>query len=308
MKYLVLGGGGFIGSSISDRLLATGCKVRIFERVGVEKYRKFEETENVEWFFGDFQNPDDLSKALDGVSTVIHLISTTVPKTSFEDPIADLQTNVVATLNLLRLMVEKNVKNIIFLSSGGTVYGLPKYLPIDEFHSTDPIVPYGISKLAIEKYLLLYNKVHDINSIIFRVTNPYGLRQNSSKSQGAIGVFLNHALNNTPITIWGDGEIVRDYLHVSDVTEAVISATKYDGKKNIFNISSGVGVSLNEIIRMIENSLKRKVNVAYETGRSFDIPSNVLKNDLAIKELGWSIGTSLQDGIQETIDWKKNSF
>src|SRR5512139_4118297 len=151
MKCIVFGGGGFIGSAIVDRLLRDGHAIRIFERPRVEPYRKFEAHEQVEWMTGDLLSTHDVMDAVDGADVVFHLVSTTLPKSSNDDPIYDVQSNLVATLQMLNAMVAHKVPRMVFISSGGTVYGPPTYLPIDERHPTEPRVSYGITKLAIEK-------------------------------------------------------------------------------------------------------------------------------------------------------------
>ncbi len=176
MKLTVFGGGGFIGSAISDRLLEDGHALRIVERPRVAPYRNFKAGEVVEWVTGDFSSTYDVANAIEGVDGVFHLISTTLPKNSNDDPIYDVQSNLVATLQLLNAMVAGNVRRIVFISSGGTVYGAPKYLPVDENHPTEPQVSYGITKLAIEKYLLMYGRLYGIRPTILRVANPLGVK------------------------------------------------------------------------------------------------------------------------------------
>ena len=260
MKCVIFGGGGFIGSTIADRLLKDGHELRIFERPRVVPYREFESSEKVEWMTGDFSSTHDVSDAVDGADVVLHLVSTTLPKGSNDDPIYDVQTNVVASLQMLNAMVARKVGRIVFISSGGTVYGNPVYLPIDEKHPTDPLVSYGITKLAIEKYLHLFEHLHGIKAISLRVANPYGERQRIETAQGAVGVFLHRAISGIPLDIWGDGTVTRDYIHVSDVAEAFVQAIDYRGAKRTFNISSGVGVSLNELIGMMEVVLGRPMS------------------------------------------------
>ena len=303
MKITVFGGGGFIGSAIVDRLLKDNHELRIFERQRVEPYRQFLDNERVEWLTGDLMSMHDVSSAIDGVDVVLHLVSTTLPKSSNDDPIYDVQSNLVATLQLLNAMVAKHVRKIVFISSGGTVYGNPLYVPIDESHPTEPRLSYGITKLAIEKYLLMYQHLHGIKANILRVANPYGERQRVETAQGAIGVFLSKAIQNQSLEIWGDGSVTRDYLYVSDVAEAFALAVKYAGEKSIFNISSGIGTSLNELVGIIERTLGRKVVCNYQPGRSLDVPISVLDNSLARQELGWGPQVLLEEGIVMTTDW-----
>jgi UDP-glucose 4-epimerase len=308
MKITIFGGGGFIGSAIADRLLKDGHALRIFERPRVAPYRQFLSTESVEWITGDFSSVHDVSTAIDGVDTVLHLISTTLPKNSNDDPVYDVQSNLVATLQLLDAMVKKHVGKIVFISSGGTVYGNPVYVPVDENHPTEPRVSYGITKLAVEKYLLMYQDLHGIKANILRVANPYGERQRIETAQGAVGVFLSKAMRQEPIDIWGDGSVTRDYLHVSDVAEAFACAVAYSGKKSVFNISSGVGTSLNEMIAMLETHLGVAVSRYYLPGRSFDVPVNVLDNTLARIELGWVPQVGMLDGIVRTANWMRGQL
>lgn len=303
MKIVIFGGGGFIGAAISDRLLKDGHHLRIFERPRVPPYREFSADESVEWITGDLMSIHEVTEALDGVDVVLHLVSTTLPKTSNDDPIYDVQTNLVATLQMLNAMVTKKVGKVVFISSGGTVYGSPKYLPIDESHPTEPQVSYGVTKLAIEKYLLLYQHLHGIKANILRVTNPYGERQRIETAQGAVGVFLSRALQDKPLDIWGDGSVTRDYIYVADVAEAFAKAVMYDGQKSVFNISSGVGTSLNELIAVLERVTGKPIPRNYSPGRPFDVLTSVLDNTLAKQELGWQPRTSLEDGIAKTSAW-----
>ncbi|MEQ1583419.1 MAG: NAD-dependent epimerase/dehydratase family protein, partial [Candidatus Nitrotoga sp.] len=301
-------GGGFIGSAIADRLLLDGHELRIFERPRVTPYRKFAESERVEWIAGDLSSTHDVSDAIRGVDVVLHLVSTTLPKNSNDDPIYDVQSNLVATLQMLNAMVAHNVRKIVFISSGGTVYGNPMYLPVDEKHPTDPLVSYGITKLAIEKYLQMYSHLYGIRAITLRVANPYGERQRIETAQGAVGVFLHHALKGLPIEIWGDGSVTRDYIHVSDVAEAFVRAVGYSGAKSCFNISSGAGTSLNELVDMLEDVLGKPVERHYLPGRPFDVPVSVLSNDLARDELKWAPSISMRDGIARAVEWMKREL
>ena len=308
MKIVIFGGGGFIGSTIADRLLQDGHQLRIFERPRVPPYRQFRSSESVEWITGDLMSSADIGDAINGVDIVLHLVSTTLPKSSNEDPIFDIQSNLIASLQLLAAMVKNKVPKIIFISSGGTVYGDPVYTPIDENHPTNPTVSYGIVKLAIEKYLLLYKNLYGISATILRVSNPFGERQRIETAQGAVGVFISRALKNQPIDIWGDGEVVRDYVYVSDVAEAFAKALAYTGTQSIFNISSGCGTSLNQLINKIEQVIGHKVVKNYLPFRPFDAPISVLDNSLAQKELAWSPTISIDVGIVKTINWMKKNL
>jgi UDP-glucose 4-epimerase len=305
MKITVLGGGGFIGSTIVDRLLRDGHQIRVFERPRIDSYRTFTPDEQVEWINGDLMSLHDIREAVSGVDAVLHLVSTTLPKSSNDDPVYDVQSNLVASIQLLQIMVQEKVGKIVFISSGGTVYGTPQYLPMDERHPTEPRVSYGITKLAIEKYLGMFQYLHRVKTVTLRVANPYGERQRVETAQGAIAVFLDRTLRGQAIEIWGDGSAERDYIHVSDVAEAFARALVYEGSEQVFNVATGQGTSLNELLRIIESVTGLPGKVSFKPGRPFDVPVSVLDNRRAQQELGWSPVIDLHEGIRRTAHWMR---
>jgi UDP-glucose 4-epimerase len=303
MKCLVLGGGGFIGSHIVEELHAAGHDIRILERPRVPRFREF--ASRVEWVEGDFQSASVVHDAVDGIDAVFHLVSTTLPKSSNDDPIFDLESNVVATLRMLEFARDARVRKIIFISSGGTVYGTPASLPIPETHPTEPRVAYGIAKLAIEKYLALFQRLHGMDYTVLRVANPYGKRQRVETAQGAVAAFIDRVLRDQSIEIWGDGTITRDYVHVADVARAFLHALDYDGDVHIFNVASGRGRTLNELVALLEDVMGRRIAVRYMPGRPFDVPSNVLAIDRARDVLGWMPQVDFEAGLRETFAWAR---
>lgn len=300
MNTLILGGNGFIGSNLVDRLLSEGHKVRVFDKYE-EHYRK--PLASVEYCFGDFGNRGAIAEALSDIDVVYHLITTTVPKTSNDDPAFDVQSNVVDTISLLDQCVAKKVKKVVFVSSGGTVYGNPSTLPICEESATDPECSYGIAKLAIEKYLALYHLLHGLDYTIVRPSNPYGERQNPNGIQGAVTVFLGKVAKGETIEIWGDGEIVRDYIYIGDLIDGIYKAATIASSCRIFNLGSGTGHSLNEIVAAIKSVTGRTVQVEYKAKRKFDIPRVYLDIQKAKNELGWYPKTSLENGIKQTWEF-----
>ncbi len=205
-----------MGSHLCDALLAEGHSVRIFDRPNLKRFREFSADEQVEWVEGDFANQEDIARAVPDCDVIYHLVSTTLPKSSNDNPVYDVETNIVGTLHLLEVARKSTVRKVIFISSGGTVYGVPNSTPINEEHPTNPICSYGISKLTIEKYLNLYYTLYGLDYCVLRLANPYGERQRTTVAQGAVAVFLHRALRNETIEIWGDGSVVRDYIYVSD--------------------------------------------------------------------------------------------
>lgn len=307
MKCLILGGAGFIGSHLAQGLLAAGHQVRIFDRPNLVLPPELLADKRIEWLEGDFLNEDDLASVVPGSDVVFHLVSATLPKSSNDNPVYDVESNVMGTLRLLDIARSNGVARVIFTSSGGTVYGLPHTLPISESHSTEPLVSYGITKLAIEKYLHMYQALYGIDYCVLRIANPFGERQRVSVAQGAVGVFLNRALHNETIHIWGDGSVTRDYIYVKDVTAALVKTLSYQGQQRIFNIGSGHGLSLNEILAAIEKLLGRPVPRSYESGRKFDVPVNVLDISRAREHLGWQPAVSFHDGLVNTLAWMRQN-
>lgn len=305
MKCLVLGGGGFIGSHLCERLLEEGYSVRVFDKEGTAKENLESFIEDIELFEGNYLCDNDLERALKGADVIFHAISTTVPKLSNENPIGDISSNVLPTLTLLEKARTENIQKIIFFSSGGTVYGNPKLVPITEEHPTDPICSYGIHKLAIEKYLAMYHKLYGLDYAILRVSNPYGERQNPLGSQGVISVFAYKALRDQPIEIWGDGSVVRDYIYIKDVTEAAVRVLTCSGGEKLFNIGSGEGLSLNDVVAGIEHTLGRKIDVRYTENRAFDVPANILNINRAREYFGWTPETNFLTGLEKTVNFLK---
>jgi UDP-glucose 4-epimerase len=300
MKSLILGGNGFIGSHLVDKLLVEGHSVRVFDKYP-ERYRQ--PLQQVDYCFGDFGNRGLLAEALNGIDVVFHLVNTSLPKTSNDDPAYDVQSNVIETLFMLEKCVELGVKKVVFISSGGTVYGRPAQLPIAETGATDPECSYGITKLTIEKYLALYHHLHGLDYVVVRPSNPFGSRQNPQGIQGAIPVFLGKVAKGESIEIWGDGEVVRDYLYIDDLVDGVYLAAMSESQDRIFNLGSGKGNSLNEIVGSIRTVTGVSVRVNYNPGRSFDVPKIWLDISRAGKQLGWAPKISLDDGMLRTWDF-----
>jgi UDP-glucose 4-epimerase len=303
MKALIIGGNGFIGCNLADKLLASGHKVTSFDLYPA-RYR--ESDSRIKYVYGDFANHGEVRDAVRGNDWIFHLAYTTLPATSNEDPSYDVRSNIIAALQLLDACRESQVKKVVFISSGGTVYGIPQSLPVREDHPTEPICSYGITKLAIEKYLHLYHHLYNLDYVVTRLANPYGEFQNPQARQGAITVFLGNVLAGKPITIWGDGEVVRDYIYIGDAADALVKAAEYcpdEKEPRLFNIGSGSGQSLNQIVRAVRNVVGTEVEVVHHPARATDVPANVLDISRAKKCLGWQPEINLENGIRKTWDW-----
>jgi len=217
-RALVVGGTGFIGRHLVSALIRRGTLVRVMSR-GSARLPAFESA--VEVVVGDVGNRGPLGEAVEGVSTVYHLASSTVPATSAADPGFDFETNVVAALPLIAVCAAKRIR-LVFTSSGGTVYGAPATLPIPETHETWPISTHGVGKLAVEKLLFAFGRNRDLDYRILRLSNVYGEGQSPRGGMGAIPTFLASLLAGRPIEVWGDGSQRRDFLYVADAVDAMV--------------------------------------------------------------------------------------
>ena len=300
MKILVLGGQGFIGYNLCLRLLNDKHEIIVFEKsINNDKIIK-----GVEYIEGDFTEIEKYIDIFNGVDAVYHLISTSNAVTSNYDRVMDINNNVISTIKLLDICKEKDNIKVIFSSSGGTVYGNSQAVPLKETSITNPITTYGINKLMIENYLYLYNKLFGLNYTVLRIANPYG-PFHVSNSQGLINVFLKKILDNEVIEIWGDGSVIRDYIYIDDVIEALYLSLKKETNSKILNIGSSYGISINDIIKIMKDDLKLSFDVIYKESRNVDVNKNYLDISLAQKELNWVPKTNLVTGIQKTYKFNK---
>lgn len=302
-RCLVLGGAGFLGSHIVEALASSGRPVRVFDRA----VRRSDVDASIEWVEGDFGNRGDVTAAVEGCEIAIHLVASTLPKTSNDDPIHDLESNLLPTVRFLESARNQGVRRVIFASSGGTVYGVPERTPILETHATRPICSYGIHKLAIERYLHLFHVLHGLEYCVLRLANPFGERQRPDGSQGAVAVFLDKALRGDDIAIWGDGSVVRDYVYVGDVARAFSAAVASTERTGLFNIGSGRGMSLLELVGAIERLLGRSVSRRHVQARPVDVPINVLDASLAARALGWRPTTPFDVGLRRMLEHVQTS-
>jgi len=296
---VVLGGSGFIGTNLCRRLLASGHRVRAFGR----HCRFPDDLRGVEWYQGDFSDPDSVAAAIETFDIVFHLIHGAMPQAANLAMATDVQRNVIPSITLLDLCSKLGVKRVIFSSSGGTIYGNPRQVPTPEASPTDPICAYGISKLAIEKYLTLYEHLYSLDFRVLRITNPFGPFQIPWKGQGFIAAAISRALSNQSIEIWGDGSVVRDFVFVDDVVDAFEAVMTDVSSPRVFNIGTGEGRSLNDVIAIIERLLDVKLSIKWARGRSLDTPISIVAIDRARQALEWEPKTSFETGLAVTIEW-----
>jgi UDP-glucose 4-epimerase len=299
MKVLVIGGSGFIGSHIVDKLLLHGHGVRVFDR-RPERYR--EPLRGVDYRFGDFADRMAVAEAVTGVDVVYHLVSTTLPGTADLDPKTDVQDNLVGAINLFESMHRIGLRRILFLSSGGTVYGIPEKVPIPESHPLRPISSYGIVKASIEHYLEMYRRTRGFSPIVVRASNPFGPRQAHSGVQGVISTYLRRVLAGEPIEVWGDGAVMRDYFDVADLAEFCARAGPSDGE-GAYNVGSGRGMSINEIVAAVRNVTGSDFETIRKPARPIDVPRSVLDCSRAKSDFGWECKVDFDSALRSTWEW-----
>lgn len=302
-KILILGGFGFIGTNLIEELLnRDNYELIIFEANKVI-IQNLSLLEHVKVYYGDFHNEKDYEIIFkeNDIDTVIHLISTTIPSISNDNITYDIQSNLINTIKLLTMMKQYGIKNIIFSSSGGTVYGISDKKH-NETDPTRPICSYGVVKLAIEKYLYLFNHLYGMNYLIIRSSNPFG-EYHTRSQQGLINVVLENILKGIKLQIWGDGSIVRDYIYVKDLVRILADLLGKEIKNEIINIGSGKGFSINEILALVKEVVG-EFPLEYTKERKLDVPYLVLNVEKLKKYVELDI-TSLKEGIKKTYDWLK---
>lgn len=305
-RVLVLGAGGFIGSHLCPALRRAGHPVVAYGRGARPDWAA---DDGIAWISGEFADRDRVAAAADGCTLAFHLIGGTSPAASNADPLGDMGDTLVGTVAFLERMRGTMLRRVVFVSSGGTVYGIPGRLPIAEDAPTDPICAYGINKLAIEKYLHLYAYLYGLECCVLRVANPFGERQVSRRQQGVIAAFMQAAVRAAPLAIWGDGSVVRDYVYVGDVVDALLRAGRAPRlDEHVINIGSGRGRSLREVADAVEAVAGHPLPREHREGRPVDVPAIVLDIGRAQRVLDWAPATPWETALERTYRWNRIAF
>ena len=302
---LVIGGAGFIGTHLVPELLATGRRVTILDRRAVPLP---ELPESVPYVVGDFGRCELIRELLGSHEEVIHLAYASVPNTSFEDPFSDLLENLPPTVQLFAEVAAKGGK-LIFVSSGGTVYGEATRLPIREDHPTKPISPYGVTKLTLENYAHLYAVTHGLKFVCLRPANAFGEGQRPFTGQGFIATAMASIMHGQPVRIFGQRGTVRDYVYVSDLTAGIVSALERGRLAETYNLGSGVGRSNMDVIEAISPLMKEagdNVRVENLPERAFDVKANVLDSGKLQKHTDWKPQVEFGEGLLRTRAWLRS--
>lgn len=303
LRTCVIGGTGFIGQHLVSALQEQGRQVRVIGRRSPELVVV---PDNVEYLQGDIRNREFLLTALSEVDEIVDLAYSSVPKTSYENPILDITDNLPGSVGLFDVASSLPIKKIVYVSSGGTVYGEPQSSPIQETYPTNPISPYGITKLALEKYALMFHRLKGLPAICVRPSNPYGEGQRPFVGQGFVAAAIASMLTGRELTIYGDAGTIRDYVYVKDLALGLAAALDYGAAGEVYNLGSGVGRTNMDIINeLMPFALERGLRpvVGHIAPRPFDVSSNVL--DCAKLKLcsGWEPKVALSEGLRATWDW-----
>lgn len=305
-KIVVIGANGFIGSHLVDALVRDGYDVTAFDRFGSSE-PSFT-SKNVRIIRGDFLSGADLEAAVCGQDYVFHFLSSTNPATAQSDPTLDIRTNVVQTVDLLEACVQAEVKHFFFASTGGAVYGPQKLALFGEEDPTLPVSPYAIGKLSIENYLRYFEVVHGLASTALRISNPYGPRQKAHRRQGLIPIVLRQVLLDEPVVRFGDGSMVRDYIYVGDLVDMIIRLVGVPHVFGTYNMGSGVGHSVTEVLEAIHDVVNQDFVVREETTPVTFVDRVVLDTSRYEAEFGPVTLTGLDDGIRLTFDSMKREM
>jgi len=311
MKYVLIGGAGFIGTNLAISL----CKDEMNEVKIVDRdesyfnHLKKQPFDNISFQVGSFDNDSNFDKQIEGQDVVFHLASTNIPGTSNEHIPEELESNVIVTARLLDACVRQKIKKIVFISSGGAVYGKKGKYPIEETMVTYPITSYGIQKVAIEKLLYLYRYQNGLDYRVVRLANPYGPYQRPNGRLGVITTFIYRAINNEELSVYGDGSVIRDFIYIDDAIKGIINITEGENDLRVFNLGSGKGTSVNEVIDTIKGILRKDLKVRYELGRATDVNVNYLDISRYEKYYGSLNPIALDEGIRRTADFlSKNTI
>jgi UDP-glucose 4-epimerase len=298
MTCCVIGGAGFIGAALVAILCAEGHDVRV---IGRSTSPRRALPPSARYISCDVNQRSALRVALKGATEIVDLAYATVPKTSFADPMFDLTANLPPALVLMEEALSiPQLRRFVFVSSGGTVYGDQSELPITENAPTRPISPYGITKLAIERYALMFHRLQGLPAIVVRPANAYGIGQKAGTGQGFLATAIAQILNEKPVTIFGNRGTVRDYIDVNDVAAGIHAAMFRGQMGEIYNIGTGVGLDNMAILEMLKPlALLRGINVGIEQApaRHFDVLANVLDSGHLHAASGWRACVPFSQGL-----------
>jgi UDP-glucose 4-epimerase len=310
MNIILFSAAGFIGTNLVSELAKDkqNCITVVDRNYTYFTNIKKMKFPNVSFIESEMTFNTNFEQLLIKQEVVYHLISTTIPSTSNQHISEELKANVIVSAKLLDSCVHQGVKKVIFLSSGGTVYGKESKCPLSEDTITNPITSYGVQKLTIEKLLYLYNYMYGLDYRIIRLSNPYGPYQRPNGKLGAVTTFTYKALKDEVIDVYGDGSIVRDFIYIDDAIRGIITIANGNDEHHIFNLGCGYGTSINQVLDKVKKSLNIDINVKYTGFRKVDVPVNFLDISRYEKAFGIFNPITLEEGIRRTADYMKKEL
>lgn len=305
-KALVTGGAGFIGSNLSRALLAKGLDVTIIDNLSMGKERNI--PKGAEFVKGDILDEKLLKKIIPSIDAIFHLAARVSIRDSLNNFFEDANDNVMGTLNLLRCCCNGTVKKIIYASSMA-VYADNKFPePIDENYKLEPISPYGVSKLASEKYCINIAKSIGMDCVVLRYFNTYGEGQTLTPYVGVITIFIDKLINKESPVIFGDGKQKRDFIYVGDIVQANLRALEWEGNIGVFNIGTGRAMSVNDIALLLCKKINPDIKPTYADERKGELKNSIANFEKAKKELGYFPSARIEEKIHEVINWWKEKI
>lgn len=302
MKILILGAAGFIGTNLTIKLAEKAQnQITVVDRdINFFEHLKKLQLSNVIYRESSLLENIDFVSLVQGYDIIYHLVSTTVPATSNQKIAQELSSNVIFSAKLFDACVSTHVNKIIFLSSGGAVYGKEVDCPLKEKTATNPISSYGVQKVAIEKLLYLYHYLYGLDYRIIRLANPYGPYQRPNGIQGAVTTFIYKALKGEEIFVYGDGSVVRDFIFIDDAIRAILKIAEGDNRHHTFNLGCGYGTSIKQVLDIISSTLGCRLSIIQKEARKVDVPVNYLDISRYEKYYGALNPMPLQEGIKRT--------
>lgn len=310
MNIVLLGAAGFIGTNLTIALAKDPMNILRL----VDKDRSYfadievMNSERVTVIESPLEVNTNFDELVEGQDIVYHLVSTTVPATSNESIAQELISNIVFSVNLFEACIRCGVKKVVFISSGGAVYGKGAESPLDEEMDTNPICAYGLQKIITEKLLAFYRYMFGLDYRITRLANPYGPYQRPDGVVGAVATFTYKALKGEEISVFGDGSVVRDFIYIDDAIRAILNIVNGENIHRVFNLGCGHGTSIKELIKTIQDSLNVNVDVSYQKARKVDVPVNYLDISRYETAYGALHPVSLTDGILKTAAFMKEKY
>lgn len=310
MNILLFGAAGFIGTNLTlklaenkhDNITVVDEKKEYFSNSVIKQYQNVKIKEAV------FDLETNFEAIIKEQDIIYHLVSSTVPTTSNQHIVKELSANVVTTAKMLDACVKCNVKKVVFISSGGTVYGKESACPLKETVITNPISSYGVQKITIEKLLYLYHYMYDLDYRVIRLANPYGPYQRPNGILGAVTTFTYKALKQEPIIVYGDGSVIRDFIYIDDAIRGIVNIANGKNPHKTFNLGCGYGTSIKELLQIIQQALKIEIEIIYKPGRKVDVPVNYLDISRYEEAYGKLNPISLYDGVKKSADFMRKKY